>query len=181
MVNWSISTANLERPSNSMAKAANVVEVPSVVKLTGMKALTIAAWVKPNEIIRCHRNIDNLPETNWGVYRLLKRPIHEIRRGRRGSCAFARSSPSAGLWMPTVCSTNYPPWHTETQSGESFLSAVIWASLAATAHGTDYWCWWVIRQPPSTTLTPLSVNLKLICDSWTPMPWRLVESQLLAS
>ena len=80
MVNWSISTANLERPSNSMAKAANVVEVPSVVKLTGMKALTIAAWVKPNEIIRCHRNIDNLPETNWGVYRLLKRPIHEYTR-----------------------------------------------------------------------------------------------------
>ena len=88
MVNWSISTANLERPSNSMAKAANVVEVPSVVKLTGMKALTIAAWVKPNEIIRCHRNIDNLPETNWGVYRLLKRPIHEIRRGRVRALAY---------------------------------------------------------------------------------------------
>ena len=31
-------------------KGANVVEIPSVAKLSGMKALTIAAWAKPNGI-----------------------------------------------------------------------------------------------------------------------------------
>ena len=31
-------------------KGGNVVEIPSVAKLVGMKALTIAAWIKPNGI-----------------------------------------------------------------------------------------------------------------------------------
>ena len=47
----------LERVNGKFGKAlkfngegANVVEVPSVAKLAGMKALTIAAWIKPNGI-----------------------------------------------------------------------------------------------------------------------------------
>jgi len=31
-------------------KGANVVEVPSIAKLAGMKTLTIAVWIKPNGI-----------------------------------------------------------------------------------------------------------------------------------
>ena len=31
-------------------KGGNVVEVPSVAKLAGMKAITIAVWIKPNGI-----------------------------------------------------------------------------------------------------------------------------------
>ena len=55
-------------------KGVNVVEVPSVVKLAGMKASTIATWVKPNGIKGPTGMSIIFPKPSWGAYRLLKSP-----------------------------------------------------------------------------------------------------------